>query len=453
MGVPGDRLLRVKARGRTVQDFQSDRSYPPFFSLMDEVEEIYDPRDGADHLSRSIVYPGMGPTPPTRMIGTATASFMVRDSVVPMPRLHGELQEQRSLNPWAVAQDWARDGAGVTWDGTCLYRDQWRLVLSRQGPEGRQRLFLDADSHLPVKQDWTVAHATWGQRHMEALWSTWIAVDDGHLIPSASFLLADGRVVRERTVGDAALVAPQAGDAADLAPVPQDVPAMSVDRMLDAWIGGAPDTVRVADGTFVLAHPAYNEVVTLVGDTVVVLDATLGEKRARADSAWISRLFPGPHPVKVVVTDLAWPHIGGVRFWVARGATVVSHRQSEAFLRQVVDRRWTLRPDALEKARARGAVPFRFQAVDDHAALGRGAVQLATIDGIGGEGALVAWLPRARFLWASDFIQDLRNASLYAAEVVRAARREGFAPERFAAQHVPLSPWRAVVDVNPSAVR
>jgi hypothetical protein len=48
------------------------------------------------------------------------------------------------------------------------------------------------------------------------------------------------------------------------------------------------------------------------------------------------------------------------------------------------------------------------------------------------------------FLWASDYIQNVRQASGYMREVFRATRRVGVAPEQFAAQHVGLTPWSTV---------
>ena len=120
-----------------------------------------------------------------------------------------------------------------------------------------------------------------------------------------------------------------------------------------------------------LRNPGYQETLTLARDTVFVFDATQGEARARQDSAWIGKLFPGKHPIVVVVTDLAWPHVAGVRYWVAQGATIVSHRASRPFLERVVDRRWTDQPDLLERVRARG-VRLKFRAVDDSLRLAGG---------------------------------------------------------------------------------
>jgi len=73
-----------------------------------------------------------------------------------------------------------------------------------------------------------------------------------------------------------------------------------------------------------------------------------------------------------------------------------------------------------------------------------GALVLQAIDGIASEGALMGWFGDERFLWASDYIQNVRASSQYAREVLRATRRVGIVPERFAAEHVRLTPWRTI---------
>jgi len=190
----------------------------------------------------------------------------------------------------------------------------------------------------------------------------------------------------------------------------------------------------------------YTHAVTFQRDTVFLLDATTAQWRSRADSAWITALFPGNHPVVLVVTDLAWPHVGGVRFWAARGATIVSHRLSEVFLRQLLSRRWTLTPDALEGVRARVTPRLRF--FDQRLDLAGGAVRVRAIDGVASEGALYAVVPSAGFLWASDYVQQVSAPSQYAAEVIQAVTRDGLEATRVAAQHLPLTPWSSVLNAN-----
>lgn len=200
-----------------------------------------------------------------------------------------------------------------------------------------------------------------------------------------------------------------------------------------------PDTIRVGPNTFLLKNRGYAETVTLSRDTVYLLDATQGDARSQKDSVWIGKLFPGRHPIVVVVTDLAWPHVSGVRYWVAQGATIVSHRAARGFLESVVARRWTAEPDLLE--RRRGQSRLRFVPVSDSLRLGGGDLFLFAIDGRTSEVALAAFVRPDRFLWASDFIQSLQEPSAYLDDVWQAVARVRVSPQRVAAEHLPLSPW------------
>jgi hypothetical protein len=446
MGVPDDAsVLHFGSAGRTVQNFQSDRTYPPFFSAMQTGETWYDPATRAERARIAWLYPR----------GGAPASTTITDARSVWVEQQGELREvpgfdrfsrpQRDMNPWAVVGDWvAAADAHVV--GLCPYRDDDRLVLERSAP-GRpaERLYFDRESGFPVKLDRTVPHETWGQFHEEVLWSTWIEAGEGFL-PSAAFRIRDGDVDMERTVGEVELL--PAADAA-LPALPAEVRGPAPTSVLGDPAAMRPDTVRIGDGAFLLAHPMYNEAILAAGDTVWVLDATLNEARARQDSAWVARLFPDARHVAVVVTDLAWPHVGGVRFWVARGATIVSHAQSEAFLRRLVERRWTLEPDRLERKRARSDVPFRFVGIDGGADVAGGRLAIRHIAGLSSEGALMALDRGTGFLWAGDWIQMTDRPSMYAAEVVRAVEREGFEPVRAGAEHIAITAWDTLAALNP----
>jgi hypothetical protein len=107
-----------------------------------------------------------------------------------------------------------------------------------------------------------------------------------------------------------------------------------------------------------------------------------------------------------------------------------------------VNRRWTSEPDLLE--RRRGRATFRFRAVDGSTTLAGGDIQLVPIDGAASEVALMGFVKADRFLWASDFIQNLRQPTQYVDDVVAAVRREGISPIKVAAEHAPLSDWSRV---------
>ncbi len=136
------------------------------------------------------------------------------------------------------------------------------------------------------------------------------------------------------------------------------------------------------------------------------------------------------------------PHISGVRFWVARGATIVSHPASEAFLRRVVERRWTLNPDALEQVHA--TAKLRFRAVGDSLKLGGGALVAYPLRGSTTELAIGVWMPGIKYFWAGDYVQN-GAASPYAVDVVKTIRALGLTPETIGAQHIKLTPFSELV--------
>jgi hypothetical protein len=434
------KVLRTSALDVVDNAFESDRMYPPYLVAVTRQEEWLDPATVVARFTSHTTIAGYDYDVGTTL-GDARASYGVRDTTLtPSESAHGSQFETRPLDVWTVLAEWMAAG-DVRAEGRCVYRDYPRLVLSRRGFYGAERLFVDEKSGYPVKLERTEPHYLWGQVRAEFVYSSWERVGDAHL-PGASFRLEDGRTLIARTFGIRRFV-PR-----DSAP-PLTLPARLTSMAMapPAFLAPTrPDTIRVSATTFLLRNPGYIETVTLARDTVFVFDATQGEERVHQDSLWIGALFPGPHPIVVVVTDLAWPHVAGVRAWVARGATIVSHSASRAFLTTVVNRRWTMQPDLLERRRKQITVHLR--SVSNSTALAGGTILLFPIDGIASEGALAAFVRPDRFLWASDYIQDLNAPSQYADEVLAAVTRAGVSPVRFAAEHAPLTNWDKILKLN-----
>jgi hypothetical protein len=436
----GSSVLRLHAFDGAVQSYQSDRTYPPFFVLYQTQDVWLDLGSGVERQGNvTTAYPS-AEFPGGALLNTEWATVQVRDTIArPAQPLHADALQHRALDPWSVLSDWSADST-VRLAGGCRYRDYARAALERRGPFGPERLLLDPKTDYPVALLRVEPHYLWGQVRAEYVYSTWIE-SQGVSYAGATFRLTDGTVDIARTVTAGTLVPRDSAPGLVLpAGTPTMAPAVPV-----FMIPTTPDTIRVGPNTYLLKNRGFTEAVTLVRDTVIVFDATQGDTRAQADSVWIGRLFPGRHPIVVVVTDLAWPHVAGVRFWVASGATIVSHHASRAFLDEVLARRWTAAPDRLERSRMRARLVFR--PVADSLRLAGGAVTLYPIDGIASEGALMGFLRDDRFLWASDYVQSVSEATQYGREVATAARRVGIAPDRLAAEHLPLTAWDTLLRV------
>ncbi len=431
------KVLRYRAVLEVPMWEQSDRMYEPFLPTAQDLVRWYDPSTAVEgrQASDRPVAPGQLPS----QLTSADGDFFVRGSeLFKFPRSG----TQRPFNPWAVLSAWHARADEVRVIQRCNYRDYPRIVLSL----GNDRLYLTEQDGIPIKLERTEPHYLWGQLRAEYLWLTWWSVQGGGMFPYATYLryddityqrigLAQGTPMRLVPADSAPRLDVSSAVAPPLPPGAPSGPVATSSSNVEL-----ADTVRVNEHTFLLVRPAYTETVTLQRDTVYLLDATTSEARSRGDSTWIASLFPGKHPVVVVVTDLAWPHISGVRFWVARGATIISHKISEDFIRRVVSRRWTLNPDALEKARG---AKLSFRGVADSLTLAGGAIVIHAMRGNTTEGALAAWLPAERYLWAGDYLQR-DPGSPYYIDVVLTARALALHPDKVGAQHMPLTNWADV---------
>ena len=434
---PGGRVLRYRASHDVPLWEQSDRSYEPFIpralstDRWVDIDAGVEARHPIDRPITSSQFPSI--------LTSAMSSFAGRDTTVrALVSMSPSTDAPRVENAWLVLAEWRANAGNARVVARCFYRDDWRIVLERNGT----KLYVSEFDATPVKFERIEPHYLWGQVRAEYVWSTWWGVSGGGYFPYATFRVFDGSVYERIGVlsvagsanGALALVS---RDSAPRLNVSQSVSPAARPPILPT----NPDTVRIAPNTYLLVTPSYTETVALRRDTVFILDATSNEARARADSAMIATLFPGKHPVVVVVTDLAWPHISGVRFWVARGATIVSHASSRDFLTRVTDRKWTLNPDALETTTPRQRMKFR--AVGDSLALAGGDIVVYPLRGTSAETAIGVWLPKDRYFWAGDYIQSGAE-SPYTRDVVKTVRALGIAPVKVGAQHIKLTDWSDV---------
>jgi hypothetical protein len=419
-------VLRISpGTSRELTD-QSDRAYPPFIQLFGADERWFDPATGVERAS--------SPTGRGATLRSARASYQASDSIVTAaPELHAILGAQRAFNPWAVVSDWRRDTT-VRVVGRCTYPDGERIVLARRGALGDERLFLDPRSHIPMRLLTTELHYFLGPVHADYRYSAWSDVAPYVYYPTSAHKLTDGLGQETWTVLDHRLVRV---DSAPSLSVPRDGAPMPL--LPPPRFGVAPpDTVRVGENTFLLVNDRFTSAVTLARDTVFVLDAAAGEERARHDSTWIATLFPR-RPVTLVLLNSVWPHIAGLRFWVASRASVVAPTLSRHTVEQAIARRWTERPDKFERQRATS--PLRLRTIGDSLSLAAGAVRLYPLDGAGNEGTAMAYVATDRFLWASDRIQDVHAPSLYVVELLDAVRRHRIEPRWTAGPHTRRVPW------------
>ncbi len=428
------RVLHYTASDSRELADQSDRSYPPFLALTSSRDVWLDPATGVQRFPRGRGYALRGPR------GTEQASDSLGGVAAqrPAPTLHAQLGETRAFDVWATIADWERaTDARVV--GLCQYLDYDRVVLSRRGALGDERLYLDSATGFPLKLARTELHYYLGPVHAEYVYSAWVNVEPRIYIPVSAIRLTDGLGQENWTIFPLTRVGLVERDSAPALRLADSARSMS--SLLPPLLGAdaAPDTERVGRHTFLLRNASFTSAVTMVRDTVFILDAPQGEGRARQDSLWIGRLFPGHHPVVLILPVSAWPHTAGMRFWAATGARIIAHRVALPAILQALHCSWREYPDALE--REHRDVTAQVVALDDSLSLAGGALRLYAIRGIGSEGSFLAYLGDDQFLWASDRVQDVETPSLYTTELLRAAADAGLSPRLTSGPHFGVVEW------------
>jgi glyoxylase-like metal-dependent hydrolase (beta-lactamase superfamily II) len=185
-------------------------------------------------------------------------------------------------------------------------------------------------------------------------------------------------------------------------------------------------------------------------DGIVVLEAPIGSAYSVQVIAAAAAAFPNT-PIKAVVTTSdAWPHLGGVREYVARGIPVYALDLNKPILERLVAATYSQTPDAL--ARAPRAPEWRF--VSEKTTIGGGEtrVDVIPVRGEGSERMLMAHLPALNLLYATDLLQYNRDRTsffnpVYPAELAAAVAREGITGlDRVWAMHMDPIPWSKVTE-------
>jgi len=272
-------------------------------------------------------------------------------------------KERRLTNPFLLLREvlatpaLAQDGGPAVVDGVLYHRLVVQsavqpITLYVEARSGRlSKLTTRENDHLFRDTDVSVEFAGW--RASEA----------GLRFPTRVTLLVDGRVIasEERSV-------PSTGVAIDPAALAFPAGAAPVYAEADAAFGERDfhfhtvfasfgfrldpvqtfvDAVQLSPGVFVLGGASHKSMAVEQAAGVVIIESPLYAERSQAVLGWAARQFPGKPVSHVVVTHFHDDHSGGLRDFVAAGATVVCGSGSEGYYERALAAPSTIVPDAL----------------------------------------------------------------------------------------------------------
>lgn len=312
------------------------------------------------------------------------------------------------------------------------------------------RIFLNVYTHLPTAIDYsgplarTGFWAYMGDHTMRTWYSFWWLARGGIHLPMQWNVEGNGmpdamysikRLTLDATLNEADFAIPEdvraKYDPNAKTPTPEDVPL------------GNPRQPAVEPVPGVVILPgAWNVSIVRQDDGLVILEAPISSGYSAKVIAEAKRRFPG-QPIKAVIsTSDSWPHLAGVREYVAAGIPVYALDLNKPILDRSFAAPHTVQPDTLQ-LHPRKPV---FHLVTGKTVIGTGAnrLEIYPLRGETSERQLMVYFPEHKLLYGSDPFQGAPGSFTFpqqVSELTVAVAREHLAVDRFYMMHIGLTPW------------
>jgi glyoxylase-like metal-dependent hydrolase (beta-lactamase superfamily II) len=170
------------------------------------------------------------------------------------------------------------------------------------------------------------------------------------------------------------------------------------------------ESQKLADGVWLIAGGTHNSLAVDFRDYVTVVEAPLNEERSLAVLAEVAKLIPNKPIRYVVTTHHHFDHTGGLRTYMAQGATVVTHQANKEFLEDVLfnPAPRTLQPDRFSLYYpyfSGGRRPLPMEAVGQKYVISDGVrtLELHPVQGLNhNSNMLLVYFPKERILVNAD---------------------------------------------------
>jgi hypothetical protein len=315
------------------------------------------------------------------------------------------------------------------------------------------RLFLNVPSLLPKAVEITRARpydifwALWGDIREQVKFGIWTIEEGGFRFPRLwDFTTggeSDGTIEITRVRRNPAVAAAEFS-------IPDDLRLSAIvnrRRVTDTPLGSPQRPARELAPGIVHVPGSWDVVEVRQPDGIVILEGPLISSYSTKVIDDAQARFTGTSVKAVVTTSDSWPHIGGLREYVAKGLAIYALDLNVPILKRLFAAPHTTYPDTL----ARSPKAPSLKIVSTRTVVGSGANRLEIVPyrTASGERQMMVYFPEHRLLYTSDLF-TIRDGLVFLPqqidEGVRAAAREHLVVDRAFGMHYDVIPWQQVVD-------
>lgn len=315
-------------------------------------------------------------------------------------------------------------------------------------------VYLNSFTSLPTAVETTIAApdnifwSVWGDYSTRTFYSNWTLEPGGIHYPHQTDVTRNGYTLKSLTITSLKLNVPIASDQFRISDDAKKQFAGDQYNAEEMPLGNPKSpAVELAPG--VINIPG-NWGVTLVHqrDGVVIIEAPISSGYSAKVIAETRRRFPDVPIIGVVTTSDAFPHVGGLREYVADGIPIYALDLNLPLLERIVAAPRKAFPDKMERNPRR---PI-FRKVSSKTTVGSGPnrLEIYPVRTETGERMMMVYFPELRLLYSSDLVQKLPNGSFfspqYLSEVMNAVDREKLTVDNVFAMHTERIRWSEVTD-------
>lgn len=429
---------------------QSERPEGPYVTEFDHISEIH---DQAQHRFYRKLVGEVPPFPGPRDILVLSNGIPMRvlgpNKIAGSSSSAAEADEMLALSPEHLLLT-ALDAGDLARGADVQMQSVPHHVLNFHYHSSPVVIFLNADTMLPTAVEFSGAAARSGywnylgdvtMRTYYDFW--WLAKGGIHLplqwnierngLPDRMLMISNVKI--DGTLDESMFVIPET--------VSAQVSANANSSDLEQVRLGLPNqpaTEVVPGMTFIPGR--WNVTLVKQDDGVVILEAPISSGYSAKVMQEAKRRFPSL-PIKAVITTSdAWPHLAGIREYVAAGIPIYALDRNEPILRRVIDSSRASKPDTLWRAPRKA----KFTLVSGKTTLGTGPnrLEMYPLHGETSERQMMVYFPEHRLLYGSDVFQ--KDPTTYyvpqtVTELIDAVKREHLSVDRYFMMHVEPSAW------------
>jgi hypothetical protein len=446
--------LKVEWVGHTLQPESSERPEGPWLTTYQwAVEEIdlENVRLRVSVNSKAILIP-KGQETTLICAGGAGAIQQGEEQTPAPPGLVLDYLEPLRYSPLKVLPA-AMAAADLRLVEEIKYQSVPHQVVAFKDGKGEVRILFNANTHLPTAVDWTTSRpsdpfwAPWGDIRSRAIYGTW-TLEGGILFPRQVDIQRNGQPYSSRTAMVVTVnpaIDPKSfilDDNARRASL-----AYGTQTMDDVPLGLTNQPAIPLLPTVIYIPGRWSVVLVRQADGVVVIEAPISNGYSRKVMEEVNWRFRET-PVKALITTTdSWPHIGGLREYIAASVPIYALDLNREVLEKLAEAPYQSLPDRL----AKNPKQPMWNWIGGRTTLGSGPNRLELIPARGesSERVLTVYSPDSGWIYSSDLINRNQDGSFflpaYLGELIEVVKKEKLNVETVFGMHLRPTPYRDIV--------